>query len=371
MPAHRKTTLKVAIDGMCLTKKVSGIGNYVANILRSLREEKSNLEYHILCPAPLGKDYEDLASWTTISSSSGLKWYFSTLGNIVKKGQFDCLWAPSHKLPFFTDENTPTILTIHDLVWQKFPKTMSIRTRFSERLFFNRSVMNATTISCVSHSTKNDMALYAPQIAKKLTVLYPAISKINQIPKTKISEKQKKFALFIGTFEPRKNLPTIIDAYLRLPLIMRKNHHLKILGTAGWGQQTISTILQKYNDKVGIEVIENPEHDYLLRQLRDCHYLIQLSLYEGFGLPVAEAQAYGKPSLISDNSSLPEVAGKAGIAVNPLSPEEISQQMKALFCDEKLYRGLSWYCQSNVDRFHPQLAAASFEQTVYESYKNG
>ena len=371
MPAYRKTTLKIAIDGMCLTKKVSGIGNYVANILRSLKEEESNLECHILCPAPLSKDYEDLASWTSISSSSSLKWYFSTLGNIVKKGEFDCLWAPSHKLPFFIDGNTSTILTIHDLVWQKFPKTMSLRTRFSERLFFNRSIINATTIACVSHSTKNDMVLYAPQIAEKLTVLYPAISKLSQTPTNKILAKPKKFALFIGTFEPRKNLPTIIDAYLRLPLIMRKNHHLKILGTAGWGQQTISTILQKYNDKVGIEVIENPEQDYLLTQLRDCHYLVQLSLYEGFGLPVAEAQAYGKPSLISDNSSLPEVAGKAGIAVNPLSPEKISQQMKALFYDETLYQGLSRHCKSNVDRFNPQLAAASFEQTVFESYHNG
>ena len=371
MPAHRKTTLKIAIDGMCLTKKVSGIGNYVANILRSLKEEESNLECHILCPAPLGKDYEDLAAWTSMSSSSSLRWYFSTLGKIVKRGGFDCLWAPSHKLPFFIDRNIPTILTIHDLVWQKFPNTMSIRTRFSERLFFNRSIMNATTISCVSHSTKNDLALYAPQIAEKLTVLYPAIFKINQIPPTKNLEKPKKFALFIGTFEPRKNLPIIIDAYLRLPLIMRKSHHLKILGTAGWGQQTISTILQKYTDKVGIEVIENPEEYHLLRQLRDCYYLIQLSLYEGFGLPVAEAQAYGKPSLISDISSLPEVAGKAGIAVNPLSAEKISQQMKALFCDETLYQEVSRHCKSNVERFSPRLAAASFEKIVYESYKNG
>ncbi|MEX2596351.1 MAG: glycosyltransferase, partial [Salibacteraceae bacterium] len=138
------------------------------------------------------------------------------------------------------------------------------------------------------------------------------------------------FILSVSTLEPRKNIPRLIEAYSRLPVDLRHKYHLVLAGTKGWKWKELELTVQC---KQHIHFTGYVREDHLPALYTLAYGFAYVSLEEGFGLPVLEAMACGTPVLVSDNSSLPELAGDVGFFCNPLEVDSICDGLRAMMTD--------------------------------------
>ena len=208
---------------------------------------------------------------------------------------------------------------------------------------------------------------------EKITVIYQSINPIFYKRAEKELKEQlrkkyqlpKKFILSVGTVEPRKNLLGLLEGMI-------------------WSKTYIPVVvvgkLTDYHHKVQkfIEADLNRLQVYFLPRIQDeelavlyqmAEVLVYPSMFEGFGLPVAEAQASGCPVITSNTSSLPEAGGDAAIYVNPEAPEEIGKALKHLLADQTLRKSLIAKGKVNVERFTPESFAKQLKQ-LYNSVLN-
>jgi glycosyltransferase involved in cell wall biosynthesis len=142
--------------------------------------------------------------------------------------------------------------------------------------------------------------------------------------------------LFVGTVQPRKNLPRLIEAFARAVAEHGVEHELIIAGQKGWLAEESLRAPQKFGVEKRVQFVDYVPEDMLPSLYSAADALAYPSLYEGFGLPVLEAMACGVPVLTSKTSSLPEVAGDAAILVDPTKVEEIAQGLARILLDERL-----------------------------------
>ena len=149
-----------------------------------------------------------------------------------------------------------------------------------------------------------------------------------------------RFLLCVGTVEPRKNLPRLLEAFRLLIEDPSFQHSLVVVGARGWRDKVIRKALVGFPSKERLVLTGRVEREHLpvLYSLADA--LVYPSLYEGFGLPVLEAMACGTPVITSTGSSLPEVAGDAALLVDPESVQQIATAMDRLVRDGELAASL-------------------------------
>jgi alpha-1,3-rhamnosyl/mannosyltransferase len=169
----------------------------------------------------------------------------------------------------------------------------------------------------------------------------------------------KPYVLFVSTIEPRKNVGRLLDAWLQLPPDYRDAFELVIAGSAGWRSGELAARLRSGISSVRWLGYVAEEH--LPGLTAAAELLAYPSLYEGFGLPPAQALAAGVPVLTSNTSSLPEVVGPGGVMVDPLSVAEIAAGLRCLLDDAALRRRLGALGHQHVsERFTPEpIGAAS------------
>jgi len=163
------------------------------------------------------------------------------------------------------------------------------------------------------------------------------------------------YLLFAGCIEPRKNVPSVLNAYRRLRQSVRKDVQLVLAGAFGWASEEVRIALSKGGDAVR-HLGYVPEHD-LPGLFRGAAALAYPSFYEGFGLPLAQAMATGTPVITSNRSCLPEVAGGAALCIDPTAVEDLQAAMDRVLTDTELARTLSSRGRSRAQRFRWPAAA--------------
>jgi len=242
------------------------------------------------------------------------------------------------------------IATIHDLTplisneW--FLKEDSLKFRF----IIKKTTERADKIIAVSNSTKKDIVRFFNYPEENIEVVHLASDDIYKPLENKegiegIKRKygiSKKYILFVGTIEPRKNLLRLLSAFEKLKNKF-KEYQLVIVGQIGW-------ITEKFFEKLK-NLLENVKKDVILTGYipredmvflyNGCELFIYPSLYEGFGIPVLEAMSCGVPVITSNVSSLPEVGGDACVYVNPYDEEDILYKMEKVLSSEGLKKEMS------------------------------
>lgn len=341
--------IRLGIDARSLSGQISGVGRYTLEIVRELSTR--NIEIILYCAEPF---HIDLGPAVILTRHSRFKnkylkflWNYFYLGICVRSDFLDMFWEPSHRFPFFLPVNLIKILTIHDLVWIKYPSSMKYSNYLLDRFLMPRSLKIANSILTVSNSTKNDLVDKFPELAKKpIYVTYLGITNLSfgsqKIPRVEITIKlSKEYILFVGTLDPRKNLIRLITAFARLNLYERREIKLYIVGRSGWGMAEIFSLIESLILTSAVEVFLDVTDAELSLFYENALFLALPSLYEGFGLPLVEALYYGLPILTSNNSSLPEVAGSAALLVNPLDIDSITSAIRILISDSNYRNTLS------------------------------
>jgi glycosyltransferase involved in cell wall biosynthesis len=285
-----------------------------------------------------------------------------------KKLKIDIIYSLHYTTPYFT--GIKKVVTFPDMTFYLFPEMHRKIKILYFRSLIPLSLRNSTAILTVSESTKKDlMARFNFLDPEKIKVIHlgvpPPTNKNKENGVSHNLEKYgleiKKYFLFIGTLEPRKNIVGLLKAFHRLKESSQDKDYLDyklvIVGKPGWFYKKIFAAVEEMGlqeDVVFTGYITEEEKRYLLEH---AYLFIYPSFYEGFGIPVIEAMAHGVPVITSHVSSLPEIAGEAAILINPHDWKEITVAMHRLLSDQQLYKNLSKKSKMQARQFTWEKAA--------------
>lgn len=179
--------------------------------------------------------------------------------------------------------------------------------------------------------------------------------------------------LFVGTLEPRKNLKRLLTAYSGLEESIRDQAMLVIAGGKGWGREDVVARIKDIGLTNQIKSLGYVDESTLSTLYANALFLAMPSLYEGFGLPIVEAMVYGTPVLTANNSSMPEVAGNAGLLVDALNIDSIRTGLAQMIGNAELRSSLAANAKKNVARFNWDESARQmigvFENAIHARNK--
>ena len=245
----------------------------------------------------------------------------------------DVFFTPSHYVPRFCP--SPIVMSIMDLSYLKFPELFKAKDLHQLVHWTKYSVSHVERIFTISESSKHDIIETYHVPDDRVVVTYPGftmpVASKSLPPFEELVKKydiSRNFILSVGTLQPRKNFVRLIEAFSLL--IHEKNQkftdlELVIIGKKGWLYEEILTAPKRYDVENKVKFLDFVADSDLSSFYRHALCFTLPSLYEGFGLPVLEAMAYKCPVVVSQVSSLPEIADKAGIYVDPESVKSIEE----------------------------------------------
>lgn len=340
-----------------------GMDFVILEVLRQLQLRDDSNEYFVFV-AP-GKD-RCLKSTKRmhimeLECTNYLVWEQWILPRAVKKNKVDFLHCTSNTAPLYSP--VPLMITLHDIIYLngEKPKGMSRYQQlgwYYRRWNVPRIINKCQAVITVSETEKENILKRFPTIEKRLYAIhngysscYHPMSEPDTYTITKKYLSNKKFLLFLGNTDSRKNIRGVLRAYNEY--LNHSQNPLSLVIT-GVKQNYVEELLINMNIDICISniIFTNyvPSED--LPGLYNGAYIFLFpSLKEGFGIPVLEAMACGTPVITSNCSSLPEVAGKGGILINPNNPKEITDAILLLENDTKFYQDQVAYGLEHVKRF--------------------
>lgn len=276
-----------------------------------------------------------------------------------------------HSLAFVTPliSPCPAVVTIYDLSFILFPRSFRYGRRLYLALFTRLSARKARRIITISESTKRDVVRWWDVPPEKIDVVYCGVDRaFHPLPEKEVAFFRQKrglperFILFVGTIEPRKNVARLIEAYSLLG-----DRHIKLVigGARGWLYKEVFFRLEELGLTGDVLFPGYIPYEELPLWYNAAELFVYPSLYEGFGLPPLEAMACGTPVITSNVSSLPEVVGEAGLAVDPTDSKGLAEAIHQVLGDETLRQSMRERGLSRAGRFSwAQTARATVE--VYQ-----
>lgn len=227
------------------------------------------------------------------------------------------------------------IITVHDLTFLHYPQYLTTESRAYYNAQIETAVQQADHILSDSEATKRDLITMLNVPADKITVHMLGVDeKFRPLPGYEIEAVRvqldipPEYILFVGTFEPRKNIIGLLEAYRDLRLQLTDAPLLLLVGRRGW---LFDETMAKVDElDLGQHVIwrDNVGDEQLPAVYNLAYALVTPSFYEGFGLPALEAMACGTVPIVSNRSSLPEIVGDVGLQINP---DDLSTLTAALY----------------------------------------
>jgi len=275
----------------------------------------------------------------------GVVWQQLLLPRRLARGDVDLLWSPLHTLPRRLP--VPGVVTVHDLAALHFPETLTWKIRWSLLPFLEPSIERAARIVTVSASVAREIAAAWPRAAAKTEVIWngvdPAFCPASEGAIAATRQRlglPAGFLLYVGTIEPRKNVELLVDAWQALRAEWPAAPPLVIAGPEGWHSSALVRRLDRLAGE-GLRRLGHLPRPELIAVVQAATLFVFPSLYEGFGLPVAEAMACGVPVVVARRSSLPEVVGDAGLCVDADDPHELVEALVQLLPDKERMQRLA------------------------------
>jgi len=340
--------MKIAIDARVLEKGITGIGRYLGNILEGLGAIDDENEYILFSYKKIDRANKKFKYITTGKAFLPEKifsvfWLNFILPKYIKQNKIDLFFTPNQLLPL-KNIRVKTVITVHDVAHKKNSIYHSFIYRMYLELFLSRSLNISDKIITVSNSAGKDICDAYKVNPEKIKVIYEQADKkfagISVSEKDRLSLQNKynlskKFILYVGVIENRKNITGILKT---ADIIQQKYKEISfvLIGRKGYGSEKI--ILEINKRRHFINYISTIDDDDLIKIYNMAYVFLFPSYYEGFGLPPLEAMQAGVPVLASNRSSLPEVVGKGGIMKDPDDAAGFAGEIIKLFDDGNYYK---------------------------------
>ncbi len=341
-PRHFHVGLNAHLLSLGRTYRGAGINWYIYNLLRYLPQVARRYRYTAFLserrfsPEPPLSVY--LTRLPTVRAPVRIFWEQVIQPLALRKAKVDLLHAMAFVSPLL--QPCPTVVTVYDLSFLRFPESFRPLNRFYLRRFTTWSVRRARRVIAISESTRQDVIRWLGKPSEQVDVVPCGVDERfypRDAATVETFRREKglppRFILFLGTLEPRKNVVSLLEAYARLVASGESCPALIVAGAKGWFYEEVFAAVERLDlaDRVGFPGYIPEEEKPLWYNAAE--FFVYPSLFEGFGLPPLEAMACGAPVIVCDTSSLPEVVGEAGIRVPPGDVTALAEAMAAMLCD--------------------------------------
>ena len=343
--------MRIVFDGTTLTPGRTGVGYYTEHLLQHLAREVvatgdeivvvSNQPIDTQAPLPPhvrvhnGHRFPIRIGWMQLRAARALDALKPDVAHFTN-GMIP-IGAPS-----------PTVVTVHDMSLRLYPGCHPVRRLLLNRPLMHVAIRQASSIVTVSNSARRDLLRLHGVAPDRVSVVHEAASPVFRPIKDRDRlddvraryNLPRRFMLYVGTIEPRKNLARLMEAFAAA----RRGgipHHLVCVGPYGWSSRDLSGRIARLGIQDAVHFTGYVPFDHLPSIYNLGEFFAFPSLYEGFGLPVVEAMACGIPVLTSSTSSLGEIAGDAAVTIDPTDTEAMTAAIVAFATDAELRRDRS------------------------------
>jgi glycosyltransferase involved in cell wall biosynthesis len=355
-----------------------GVSRYIRFLLKELARQPGKHEYTVFVNGQeiiekLSAQHPQItyvpASWSESQPAARVAWEQVTLPTLLRQKHIDVLHSPVNVLPVFLPRSCAGVVTLHDLAFIRLPNVVTPSKRLYHQMFTVRSIRQATMVIAVSESTKEDAVELMGVPAERIQAVYPCIdarfSIVSEHEELQaFREKQgltDGYILYLGTLEPRKNITTLIEAYARLRKTHAVREKLVLAGGKGWLYDAIFAQVEQLGLSSEVLFAGFVADSEQALWYGSASAFVYPSLYEGFGIPVAEALACGVPVVTSNVSSLPEAGAGVAICIDPQSVEDMVTAIHKALTDQTFRQKCSTMAPEVVQKFSAQRMA---EQTI-------
>lgn len=298
-----------------------------------------------------------------------IAWEQTVLPLAASRHRLNLLHCPVNVRPLVAP--CPTIVTIHDLIFLRSPQSFHPAKRAYLSTMTGWSARHAAHVIAVSESTRRDVIELLRVSPKRVTTVHNGVGEqfrpVGEAARENFRQEQGiggRVVLYVGTLEPRKNLPMLIKAFGRLAEDEAFGDvRLYIGGSKGWYYEEIFATAKSLGlaESVKVVFLGRVPDEQLPLWYNVATLVAYPSLYEGFGLPALEAMSCGTPVLASDASALPEVVGDGGLLLDPQAEDDWLEGMRIALSDDELRRKLSIRALEQAAKFSWTRSA---EETV-------
>lgn len=350
---------KICVDARMWT--FSGIGRYLQDILPSLIKKMDDLDWIILARNEDRSYFSDLGVkvWTVKSPIYTISEQFE-LARIIPR--CDLLWSPHYNVPVFAFQAKKMITTIHDVNHLRFSSDLSFAKKMYARIFFHLIKQRASRVVTVSKFSRSEISARTSIPNERVDVIYNplydqkflALDSSDFVP-------EKPFFIVVGNIKPHKNLSRTLKGFLD----SQASHEcdLRIIGDMN-GLHLLPELNDLISTNPKVKLLGKASDEELKWHYQNAEGLLFLSLYEGFGYPLVEAQLFSCPAIVSDQGALKEISSGSALEVDPYNIEEISKAIDDLYFRRWVPDTIG--VQNNLKRFSHSDAIKKYEDLLRE-----
>jgi len=291
-------------------------------------------------------------------------WEQTRLGRLAAAEGVDVLWSPGYVGPL--RPRVTSVVTIHDMYYATFPEALSSTRRLYYRLCVPRSAKAAAAVIAVSQSTADDIAKYVDGIDSRIHTIHEAPRDLPYGREPRL--RSRPYFLVTASVTKNKNIESVESA---LKLMVGAGHDVEVVVAGGDPFGILGDVMQAspVADRLVLEIAISD--DELVSLLKGAVGLLAPSHYEGFNLPVLEAQMAGTPVIASSAGALAEVLRDSSLTIDPDDPQTLAAAMTALLDDDQLRLELAAKGAKNVQRFSWSRAARELVDVVEAVVREG
>jgi glycosyltransferase involved in cell wall biosynthesis len=342
--------MKIAFDAKRALNNSTGLGNHSRILINALMRDFPENEYLLFSPEAKDEFFHQLNGRfkmifpeSRLAKSLHQLWRSYGVNRQLEKERINVFHGLSNEIPIRNHKsNIRTVVTIHDLIFLKHTDQYPFIDRQIYELKTRYAAKHADQIIAVSNETKNDLIQYYHVPDSKIEVIYPSVDTQFQTLKSsnQLESIRRKYALpnkyilNVGSFFPRKNQKTLIEAF---DLIKDKiDEDLVLVGGTGSIQKQIEALIRKKNLQSRVKIMSGISNSDLSVVYQAASLFVFPSLFEGFGAPVLEALISRVPVIATANGAIQEAGGRNSVYVNPLNGEEIGDAILSVLKNEEL-----------------------------------
>lgn len=374
--------MRIGVNTRLLLKgKLEGIGWFTYQTLERIVHSHPEHEFIFFFDRPYDPSFVFAKNVTAVVVHPQARhpilfylWFEWSIPAMLRKHKIDLFLSPDSYMSLST--KVPTCLVIHDLAFEHYPDHFVLSHRLYWRHYSPLFAKAAKRIATVSTFSKQDISSKYGIPADKIDVVYNgAHDEYKPLTLAERDAVKQKYAdgceyfVFAGALHPRKNIVNLLKAFIIFKKKQKTNMKLVIAGRLAWKYEEVAQMKLEMPFKEDVKWVGYMNVDELSMLIGGAYALVYASLFEGFGIPILEALQCDVPAIVSNTSSMPEVAGDAALLVDPSSPEDIADKMQQLYKDEMLRNKLIVNARIQVKKFDWDSSASKLWASMMKCVK--
>jgi len=352
--------MRIAVNTrMLIRDRLTGIGHFTYELLQKLVKDHPKVDFIFLFDRPYDDQFIFAPNITPVIVNPPARasflfyiWFELAIPRVLKKYKADVFLSPDNFMSL--SAHIPTLLVVHDLAFEHYPENIPYFQLKFYQYFVPKYIHKATRIATVSKATSDDIKAHYPVDPEKIDIVHLGL---NEGFKKNSKSEMGNYFIHLGTIQPRKNIIGLLKAFELYKDKTGDESRLLFIGSKGWKDESIYKFLEGMKHRKDVEMTGYLTNKEISDKLNNAIALLCVSFFEGFGMPVIEAQQCGCPVICSNVSSLPEASGDAALIIDPMNTDSIADAMIQIKSDSSLREKLILSGFENVKKYSWQKTA--------------